>query len=88
METTAKQAYNIATNELGDDFKIYCCTELPDSWIFAFQLSDGTGVFCPPIQVKKDGTCDFWDKKFSNGIEGSEWLEQNGKEIPISELKE
>ena len=89
MAITSKQAYEIASKELGNDFRIYCCTELSDCWIFAFQLADGTGICdVPPVQVKKDGTCDLWDKRFSDAIEGSDWLRENGKNIPISELKD
>lgn len=87
MSINAKQAYKIAADELGEDFRIYCCTELEDSWIFAFCLADGTAVFLPPAQVKKDGSCDFWDKKFSDAVEGSDWLSEHGKNIPISELE-
>lgn len=89
MEITAKQAYEIASKELGNDFRIYCCTELSDSWIFAFQWFDGSGVVgIPPVQVKKDGTCDLWDKRFFSAVEGSDWLEKHGKNIPISKSKE
>ncbi len=89
MSITAKQAYKIASEELGDYFRICCCTELSDCWIFAYQRFDGACISrILPVQVKKDGTCDFWDKKFFDGIEGSDWLRENGKNIPINELKE
>ena len=87
MKITVKQAYEIAKSELGNDFKILACTELLDSWIFAFQWANGTAIFCPPIQVKNNGICAFWDKKFQSAIEGAEWLEKNGKNIPIEELE-
>ena len=87
MSINAKQAYKIATNELGEDFVIHGCTELEDSWIFGWAWKDGTNVLLPPIQVKKDGSCDLWDKKFADAIEGSDWLSEHGKNIPISELE-
>ena len=89
MITTAKQAYDIAIHELGEEFEIIACTELSDSWIFAFQWSDGTAIFLPPVQVKNDGTCDFWKKSqtFTDAIVGAEWLEKNGEKIPINTLR-
>ncbi len=88
MAITSKQAFEIAQRELGKDFRIVACTELSDSWIFAFIWSDGTAVFLPPVQVKKsDGSCDFWDREFPDAIEGAIWLKNNGKRIPLEYLK-
>lgn len=87
MNISAKQAYEIAKLELGKEMEIIACTELTDCWIFAFQWADGTAIFCPPLQVDKNGICDFWRKKFPSAIEGAEWLEKNGKDIPIEALR-
>lgn len=87
MDINVKQAYKIALDVLGDGLKIYCCTELEDSWIFGWAWEDGTNVMLPPIQVKKSGICDLWNREFSSFLESSDWLDKNGKDIPIEELE-
>lgn len=86
MSITIKQAYKDAKDVL-EGFSITNCTELQDSWIFFAKIED---IFVPPIEVFKSGKkADFWVKhrEFMSIFEESDWLEKNGKNIPIDELE-
>lgn len=88
MSINIKQAYKDAKDIL-EGFRITNCTELQDSWIF-FSV-DPEGTFrIPPIEIFKSGKeADFWKKyrNFLSCFEAAEWLDKNGKDIPIEELE-
>lgn len=86
MSINIKQAYKDAKDIL-EGFCITSCTELQDSWIFFAKIND---IYVPPIEIFKSGKKgDFWLKhrEFMSIIEESEWLDKNGKDIPINELE-
>ncbi|MBQ5563294.1 MAG: hypothetical protein IIT39_07905 [Clostridia bacterium] len=88
MSITIKQAYKYAKDIL-NGFSITNCTELADSWIF-YSKDDNLNICLPPIEIFKSGKeADFWLKhrEFMNVFEESDWLDKNGKIIPVDELE-
>ncbi len=88
---TIKQAYQMLSEKLdtlGDGFKVDCCTETPDGWIFGWCHKDGTAVFLPPFFVSKETEeASFYDNpdfKFA-ALEGR--LDRSYyRHIPLEEL--
>lgn len=88
MSINVKQAYNYAKDAY-QDFIITSCTELEDSWVFFANVKKGV-AFIPPLEIMKSGKdADVWKKyqEFNNCFEAANWLYENGKEIPITELE-
>ena len=71
-----------------EDFRITCCYELEDCWIFICSCTkSGEASFVPPLKVLKNGEdLEFWKKRFNNCFERGDWLDENGKEIPLETL--
>ena len=83
---TAKEAYQLASNALGEKFDIVGCSELSDRWLFSFIWNDGTIPTVPPLAVfRENGDIAFHDEsavKFLNGT-----CREEGIEIPLDEIK-
>ena len=88
MSINVKQAYNYAKKAY-QDFVIISCTELEDRWVF-FAKAKNSIAFIPPLEIIKSGeNADVWKKyyEFNNCFEAADWLNENGKEITITELE-
>lgn len=88
MSIHVKQAYKYAKNAY-EGFIITSCTELEDSWVF-FADAKKDIAFIPPLEIMKSGKdLGVWKKyhQFNNCFEAAEWLNENGKDIKISELE-
>ena len=57
-----EQALRKAKKVLGRGFWIYSGFRFADSWLFVFEWADGTMIFTPPLEVKKNGECKFFHR--------------------------
>lgn len=55
-----EQALRKAKKVLGRSFWIYSGLRLYESWLFTFEWADGTMIFTPPLEVKKNGECRYY----------------------------
>lgn len=88
MSIDIKQAYEYAKDAY-EGFIITSCTELENSWFF-FANAENDIAFIPPLEIMKSGEdLDVWKKsrQFNNCFEAAQWLNENGKEIRISDLE-